>query len=33
VQHPLAEQIQLCAAIALPLQELQFCDLAFDLPV
>jgi hypothetical protein len=33
VQHPLAEPIQLRAAIARPLQEFQFRDLAFDLPV
>jgi hypothetical protein len=33
MQHPLIEQIQLGAAIALPLQELQFPDLAFNLPV
>jgi hypothetical protein len=33
VQHPLMEQIQLCAAIALPLQELQVRDMAFNLPV
>jgi hypothetical protein len=33
VQNPLMEQIQLCVAIALPLQELQFHDPAFNLPV
>jgi hypothetical protein len=33
VEHPLAEEIQLCAPIALPLQEFQFGDLTFDLPI
>jgi hypothetical protein len=33
VQHPLAEQIELCASIALSLQEFQFRNLALDLPV
>jgi len=33
VQHPLAEQIPLPAAIALPLQAFHRRDLAFDLPV
>ena len=33
MQHPLAEEIQLRASIALPLQQFQFGDLALDLPI
>jgi hypothetical protein len=33
MHHPLMEQIQLCVAIALPLQELQFRNLTFKLPI
>ena len=33
MQHPLAEEIQLRASIALPLQQCQFSNLALDMPV